>query len=118
MTVLDRDRGFRALQRRLRGSGRRRVTVGIHEDVGGEPRGDATLADIGFFNEFGTVDIPERSFLRATVDEGEGKIRALQRKLGRAVISNRTRMDPRRALEILGLSTVRAAQRRSSPMPS
>jgi hypothetical protein len=112
MTVIDRDRGFRALTRRLAGTARRRVTVGIHEDVGGEARGDATLAEIAAFQEFGTVHIPERSFLRATVDQGQEQIRTLQRKLGRAVVSNKQRMDPRRALELLGLRITSMIQAR------
>jgi hypothetical protein len=70
--VVDRDfgykrfmRGMRKLMRRLRKEKDVRVNVGVHEDAGAE------LTMIAAVNEFGSSDgrIPERSFLRSTLDE-------------------------------------------------
>jgi hypothetical protein len=103
VTVIDRDLGFRALRRRVAATARERVTVGVHEDVGGEDHGEGiTIAEIAAFHEFGTASIPERSFIRAGIDENRDRIRDLQRRLAKLVIANRTRMPPRRALELLG----------------
>lgn len=53
------------------------VVVGILQDRGGEVAegGELTLAGYAAVNEFGTKDghVPERSFLRSTVAENEGR---------------------------------------------
>jgi hypothetical protein len=56
------------------------VDVGII-DAGSHDSGDLTVAQIGFANEFGTVIIPERSFMRSTIVEKKNEIIALQREL-------------------------------------
>lgn len=48
------------------------MTVGIHSDAGAGPDG-VTNAAKGAWNEFGTQDIPERSFLRSTINEQRKK---------------------------------------------
>lgn len=60
----DRDLGYRDILRRLAGARDSATLIGIHEDAGSD------LAVIAAANEYGTEDghIPERSFLRATVD--------------------------------------------------
>lgn len=60
----DRDLGYRDILRRLAGARDSATLIGIHEGAGSD------LAVIAAANEYGTEDghIPERSFLRATVD--------------------------------------------------
>ncbi len=113
--VTDRDLGFRALMRRLEQSGLSSVTVGVHSDEGGGPAeggGNLTVLDVATFHEFGTIRTPERSFIRAGVDQNEKAIKVLIRDVTRAVISNRKRLSPRRALELIGADITRKIQGR------
>ena len=48
------------------------ITVGLHKDAGSYDNG-ASVVDVGMWNEFGTPDIPERSFLRSTIAENRAK---------------------------------------------
>jgi len=52
------------------------VTIGIHEGEGGVSHDGLTNAELGAIHEFGTGDIPQRSFIRAYIDEHEGEINA------------------------------------------
>lgn len=63
----DRDLGYRDILRRLAGARDSAALVGIHEDAGSD------LAVIAAANEYGTENghVPERSFLRATVDANQ-----------------------------------------------
>lgn len=76
-SVRDIDRGFDDLMRSLGqvGQGSPRVFVGILQDKGAEfaEGGGITLAGYAAANEFGTDTIPERSFLRSTLDENRGR---------------------------------------------
>lgn len=121
MSVTDRDLGFRALMRRFADANVSAVTVGVHSDEGedaAEGGGDLTVLDVVTFHEFGTKSeegeeiIPERSFIRAGVDQNEKAIKSLLKNVTRAVISNRKRMSPRRALEIVGADITRKIQGR------
>lgn len=106
--VIDRDLGFRALRIRLEQTRLHAVTVGIHAQQGNQlydPGTPLTIAEIAEFHEFGTSGgVPERSFMRATIDEKREEIRGIQRTLARRVLSNRERLGPKRALSILGLA--------------
>ncbi len=64
------DSGATGLEGRLRELGQS-VTVGIHEDA--EPYADGTsVVMVGAVHEFGSGDVPQRSYLRGYVD-GPGK---------------------------------------------
>lgn len=60
------------------------VTIGVHENTGIEKGSQLTVVEVATFNEFGTEHIPERSFIRSTVDqkfdEYVGKAKVLQMK--------------------------------------
>lgn len=81
MMVRDVDMGYAALKKRLNDLALE-VRVGVRQDQGeqrvpskeGEPPTDAdpTLAEIAAYNEFG-LGVPERSFLRSTVDAHRGR---------------------------------------------
>ena len=111
---------MRALFVRLNKLGASSLTVGIHKTDGSEQHSDgaATIADIGLFHEFGTKDsqgqeiIPERSWLRATLDGDKVAIQKTIKKLAQRVVSNKMRMSPRTAVGIIGLDVQRRIQAR------
>lgn len=111
--VIDRDLGWRALLARAGVSGTLQVTVGIHADEGGEGHGDSglTVAAVAAFHEFG-FGVPQRSWLRDTIDAEEADLKRFMRQLGKAMISNRRRLRPRRALELFGLRVETAIRKR------
>lgn len=99
VTKIIRDSGWsRAVKKLFQGYV---VTVGIHEKDGSRDAGGATNADAGFWNEFGTSRIPERSFLRSTFDEGLRVYKDTSKKA--AVFAIRTGASFDKALAILGL---------------
>lgn len=77
-TVIDRDTGYKQALAEIKklAGGDPHVTVGVHGkdskpykvDQGTPP----TTAQIATFNEFG-YGVPQRSFLRSTLDENQGK---------------------------------------------
>ena len=75
--------GVEALKKRVKASGT--VDSGII-DAGEHPSGDATVAQIGFWNEFGTTRIPERSFMRSTIKDKKKDIVALQKGLLKKIV--------------------------------
>jgi len=76
VTLTDRDTGFEAVLESLRElGGDPSVYVGVRGQAGQEkPEGsDATVVEYAAFNEFGTKNVPQRSFLRSTADENKRK---------------------------------------------
>jgi hypothetical protein len=59
------------------------VSIGVHEDAGQytEGKNPPSVVQVAFWNEFGTVNIPERSFIRSTVDEGASEIDELREQV-------------------------------------
>jgi hypothetical protein len=127
--VTDKDLGFDRIMRDLEtlGSGAD-VYVGIRQAKGEKPAGlrkadgtvtnsDATIAEIATWNEFGVtvetddgdqVKIPERSFLRSTMDENVERYTDLMgRQLGQVIDGEQT---PKGAFKILGAAGVRDVQ--------
>lgn len=78
MSLQDIDRGYQRIIADLEAMALTPVGiyVGIPEETGAvRPEEDGpTVAEYATANEFGTDRIPERSFLRSTVDEQQGKI--------------------------------------------
>lgn len=73
MSVTDTDMGYDDLVKALANlSADPHVLVGVREEAGAEvpPGSDATIAEYATYNEFG-MGVPERSFLRSTVDRNE-----------------------------------------------
>ena len=63
------------------------VKVGITAAVGSRSHGGATILDIAGFHEFGTVNIPARSWLRGWFDENETEAQNRIRKGMQKVIA-------------------------------
>ena len=75
------------------------VSVGLHEGETPYPDG-LTVADVGFFNEFGTENIPERSWIRSWFDANRRRIEKKMEQLYKAVLDGK--MKAKRALMLLG----------------
>lgn len=108
--VIDRDRGWKRIKANVADAQGMFVKIGITSSVGGNPKEDVdgskspdtTLAEVAWWNEFGTKHIPERSFVRSTTDESRRKIASMKRRLARGMTKPRPTMTPAKSLEVLG----------------
>ena len=98
-TTTDKDLGAKRIiaeAEKIRGSF---VEIGVHEGNKNYP-GGASVAEVAFYNEFGTLNIPERSFLRATIDENRKDLeRETANLMGDVVIG---KITTKKALDKLG----------------
>lgn len=117
--IRDTDHGLRArldaLKAAERDAARWEVVVGVlASGDGAEPHADSelTVLDIATIHEFGApaAGIPQRSFIRAFVDENRDVIRGWQRELFQQVLAGQ--LDVRLALERLGAKLAGAIQAR------
>ena len=100
---VDRDRGWGRLRRELRKSLRHpHVAVGIFGEKGSEPHQDSnfTNAQVGSVHEFGLGNVPERSFIRGTIDQKGRKITRVAKALATQVLQGQ--VSTKIALDILG----------------
>lgn len=82
------------------------VKVGIQSDAGEQD--GVSIAQYAFYNEFGTNNIPERSFLRTSMDENQAKYnRFIDNRFGKVLTLELT---ARQALDQLGLMAVSDVQ--------
>jgi hypothetical protein len=110
--LIDRDRGYKALFRRLAGAKNRKVTVGVHEQDGAASHSeDLTILDVASFHEFGTATVPQRSFIAAWADEQRPEIEAAIRKAGEALVTGAI-PSADQALNRLGVKFVGDVQQR------
>lgn len=130
--VTDEDKGYSDVLKTLKDLGSPSLTVGIH-DKDNKPyqRGSgssATTAQIGTFHEFGTLDryedkskagggsgkrgVPQRSFLRSTVDENEKKYIGIASKGLDKVVMGKMTID--RLFGLLGAKIVGDVQKKIS----
>ena len=83
--VIDRDLGWKKFREQMRGLSNAHVTVGLHADAKPYEQGQgeaATVAQVASFHEFGD-GVPQRSFMRPTVDGNQEKYASmLQREAG------------------------------------
>jgi hypothetical protein len=71
--LIDKDRGYKRIKAELRKLSEMEATVGIHEGAGSY-EGGPSVAQVAFWNEYGTRIAPARSFIRSTVAEKEKAI--------------------------------------------
>ncbi len=107
--VVDRDRGYRELMKRLKAA-KLSLTVGVHQTEGAEPHGELTVADIATIHEFGLGNVPERSFLRAWADENVEEIKKDLGGIGIAVVEGK--LTAEQGLERFGVLAVGQIQKR------
>lgn len=86
--ITDRDRGYRALMRRVEARALARVVVGVLERDGGAAQegGDTDVLVVAIVQEFGGGNVPERSFLRAWADTHRTQNLARLRRVAVAVV--------------------------------
>ncbi|KKM80686.1 hypothetical protein LCGC14_1337410 [marine sediment metagenome] len=84
--IRDEDRGFKRIIRAMLQADDAEVSIGVQEPEGDQDRGGITMAGIATVHEFGapSVNIPERSFIRSTVDENRQKYARLFDRSGLA----------------------------------
>ena len=69
--VTDKDLGLQRFIAQLQVAKRVEVVIGLQE---GDTNGGQSIAEYGAYNEYGTGDIPERSFMRTSFDENNRRI--------------------------------------------
>lgn len=83
MKIKDTDKGFLAIKKALLSLKKKEIKVGIHEGAGENAKTGTLIVDYAIANEYGTSKIPERSFMRSTVDEKQQEWnKALDRIVG------------------------------------
>ena len=112
--VVVKDNGASSLLARAKAlRGGARVKVGILADAPKREQdgtGSMSLLEVAAVHEFGGGDVPQRSFIRATVDEQRPEIERLQHKLAAQVFAGK--LDPSSALELLGAKVAAMIQNR------
>lgn len=96
--VIVRDKGFKKLQRELKGASKSYTHVGVHK--GEQTLDGVDLVSIAIANELGTDRIPERSFLRSTFDEQHRKLKVLGKKQYELVLEGKQSIQ--KALGLIG----------------
>jgi hypothetical protein len=101
-SIKDIDKGYKKLMSRVSEAVNTPgfLTVGLHEAEGerahqthtnskGEEVEEVTMLDVGLFHEFGTIDIPRRSFIADWADENKSNHEEQLRKMAKAVIAGK-----------------------------
>ncbi len=99
-TTTDNRRKELVLVRNLKIIDKSFVLVGIFKDAGTYPNSPHAVAQIAFWNEFGTRTIPSRPWIRSSIDENLGKINKESVRLKDSILSNKK--SPKEALDSLG----------------
>lgn len=69
---------------RIKGAKNSYVSIGIHNDAGSytEGKNPPEVYEVALWNEFGTDrGVPERSFIRSTIDENEGLFQSWRQEM-------------------------------------
>lgn len=99
--VIVRDRGLAALLRQAARMKDVRVKVGVLASTPPrESEDDPSMVVVATANEFGTDRIPERSFIRSTVESRKADIDQLLAAVGERVAG--LKLTPERGMEIVG----------------
>lgn len=94
----DRDLGLKRFIRQLQVAKVTEVVIGVQE---GSKADGQTIAEYAAYNEFGTENIPERSFMRSSFDENVSSIKNdMDRRYGQVM---RGEISVRTALGLVGL---------------
>ena len=116
--VTDTDKGWKRLRRVIFGASRPEVTVGVHGAEKGRTEGAINNVGLAAIHEFGSrlASIPERSFIRLTVDEKLKSWERLLTKLGGSLYA--LELSTEQALNIVGLRMASDMQRTINKQPS
>lgn len=94
MSVTVKDHGYIKIMRELAVLDKTVVEIGIQSDAG------AGVIERAFFNEYGTKNIPERSFLRGAFDDNRKDLNDIIDRLWSGVKAGK--INARKAADILG----------------
>lgn len=94
------------------------ITVGVHSDTGMHLPGPddppsakpLTVAEVAFWNEFGTKHIPERSFLRSAIEGKRRQHEAVFEKIVLSVYAGNMTIE--QGLEVFGLHLETSVKKR------
>lgn len=88
--IIDRDKGWRAIEKTVKAFGGREVAVGVLSDAGTHAESGADMVVIAAANEFGapSVNVPERSYIRSTVDAKRRTYGRVLNELSKHAIGN------------------------------
>lgn len=116
ITIKEIDRGWEVFKKAMKTLDGSTVTVGVHEGAGSYPNG-ASVAMVALWNEFGTVNMDERSFMRSAEKDNEAELNALRIKLMGDVVEGK--LTPAKALETFGKTFQRMIEKKiqSNPPP-
>ena len=102
------DRGWNKIMRELKLTDRSYVKVGVQagemhkpSSKGSKPKDTTDMVKIAVTNEFGSVGVPERSFLRSTTDEQQRNLGIMKAEAIRKITTGRTSV--KRELKTIGL---------------
>lgn len=103
VTFKDRDKGWQRIVAEIgKARGNPRVKVGVLASSGAHEGSEGvSVADVATFHEFGTSRVPERSFLRATVDIKRVEINARIESLWTQIVTGAAEVRP--SLALLGV---------------
>lgn len=114
--VVDVDRGYARVLRTLQHLHGGGVYVGIRQEKGSEVEegDDLNLAQIAAVNEFGSSDghVPERSFLRSTVDENKERYFSQMVKDLGSTVDGDVMFSEQQVLKRMGLRAVADVQKK------
>ena len=98
------DKGIELLEKSVKDT---YIRVGILRGLGEHPKADAgqTLAEIAFWNEFGTVHIPARPFLRSTLKENRDVYKNEFKNILKAVLNRKVTGETAIGLLALRIAT-------------
>lgn len=130
--IKDKDKGYQKLLKRLLAKEPKEVSIGIFSAEAEQPHEEPdrfigpqeetfgpekpkavsalTVGDIAEIHEYGLGNNPERSFIRAWVDENPGKIKVAMTRLMVSVVKGKR--DKGQALDAFGLWAVGQMQKR------
>lgn len=95
------------IERRLLALGALNVRLGVLQAQGGSdiiPEGTLTICELAAIHEFGAANVPERSFIRFTLENNRDEIRTFIERLSALFVAGK--VDAERALKILGEKVV------------
>lgn len=75
------------------------VSIGVHPDAGNYDDGQSVI-EVALWQEFGTEDIPSRSFIRSTVDENGAKFNQWREEMIENIVNKGWSVE--KALEAIG----------------
>jgi len=106
--IVEKDRGWNRIKKDYATLSRASLKVGLQ--AGDVDDSGVPIATYGFYNEFGTERIPERSFIRSTADEQRENWNRLLDAAYQKIIDGK--ITPRKALAIVGTKAQQDIQKK------